>query len=224
MMTRLTSALIGVALSCATAVAAPLNGQETYDLLFKNGTLDEVSRDTSLVYQREVSNALAPDAAERDSGKVALTVGEGESPMAVLELRQGEKYRKLGQFPASVGNPMIMFFYESTVRDMAESAGGSKFYIRNRVKEALVQPNEVTMGEAEYDGETVETQTVTMQPFAEDPNRAQMRGFGDLELTVTMSEDVPGWYLSLLAEAPGPEGGEGYRSEVTFETLEEATQ
>lgn len=223
-MTRLTSALIGVALSCATAVAAPLDGQETYDLLFKNGTLDEVSRDMSLVYEREVSNALAPDAAERDSGKVALSVGEGESPLAVLELRQGEKYRKLGQFPASVGNPMIMFFYETAVRDMAESAGGSKYYIRNRVKEALIQPNEVTMGEAEFGGETVATQTVTMRPFAEDPNRAQMRGFGDLELTVTMSEDVPGWYLNLLAEAPGPDGGDGYRSEITFETLEEAMQ
>lgn len=224
MMMRVTSALAGLVLGCATAVAAPLSGQETYDLLFRNGTLDEVSRDMALVYTRQVSNALAPEAAERDSGKVALSVGEGESPLAVLELRQGEKYRKLGQFPASVGNPMIMFFYESTVRDMAETAGGSKFYIRNRVKEALVQPNEVTMGEAEFDGQTIETQTVTMQPFAEDPNRAQMRGFGDLELTVTMSEDVPGWYLSLVAEAPGPEGGDGYRSEVTFETLEEVEQ
>ncbi|QFT81708.1 hypothetical protein FIU89_13875 [Roseovarius sp. THAF27] len=224
MMMRVTSALTGLVLSCAAAVAAPLSGQETYDLLFRNGTLDDVSRDQSLVYERQVSNALAPEAAERDSGKVALTVGEGESPLAVLELRQGEKYRKLGQFPASVGNPMIMFFYETAVRDMAESAGGSKFYIRNRVKEALVQPNEVTRGEAEFDGQTVQTQTVSMQPFAEDPNRAQMRGFGDLTLTVTMSEDVPGWYLNLLAEAPGPEGGDGYRSEVTFETLEEATQ
>ena len=43
-----------------------------------------------------------------------------------------------------------------------------------------------------------------------------MQGFGDLELRVTMSEAVPGWYMSLVAEAAG---GEVYRSELTFDRL-----
>lgn len=219
-MKHLTGALPALILSCAMAVAAPLDGQETYDLLFRDGTLDEISRDKTLVYDRVVTNRLKPEAAQRDTGQVALTIAEGDSPLAHLELRQGDKSRGLGRFPASVGNPMIMFFYETVVRDMAESAGGSTYYIRNRVKESLIQPNEVQMGQATLDGETVQTQTVTMQPFDGDPNRDRMRGFGDLVLTVTMSEDVPGWYLSLLAETPGAEGEAVYRSEVTFDGLE----
>ncbi|MFN3208013.1 MAG: hypothetical protein ACE369_03260 [Roseovarius sp.] len=227
MLKRLLSPLAALILSGAMTLAAPLDGQETYDLLFRNGTLDEISRDTALIYERRVTNRLKPEAAERDSGKVALTIGEGESPLAHLQLRKGDKHRSMGQFPASVGNPMIMFFYESVIRDMAESAGGSAFYIRNRVKESLVEPNEVTLGEAMLDGETIQTRTVTMHPFEGDPNRARMRGFGDLMLTVTMSEDVPGWYLNFVAEAPAEDGAENgfvYRSEVTFDMLEEVEQ
>ena len=44
-----------------------------------------------------------------------------------------------------------------------------------------------------------------------------MKGFGDLELRVTMSEDVPGWYMSLVAEASG---GSVYRSELLFDRVD----
>lgn len=220
MKTRLLSAVSALVLTCSTVLAAPLDGQETYDLLFRNGTLDDVSRNSALVYDRMVSNMLRPDAAERDTGKVALSVIENDKALAQLEFRQDSKTRQLGQFPASVGNPMIMFFYETVVRDMSESAGGSTFYIRNRVKEALVEPNDVELGEAVVDGKTIQTHTVRMQPFENDPNRHRMQGFGDLTLTVTMSDDVPGWYLSLLAEAPTEDGGALYRSELRFDRLE----
>jgi len=115
-----------------------------------------------------------------------------------------------------------MVFYESVIRDMSETAGGSPFCIRIRVKEALVRPAEIETGEAAFGGETVATRTVTLRPFLEDPNRDRMMGFGDLELRVTMSEEVPGWYLSLVAEAPGAEGSEaGYVSAMRFEQVTE---
>jgi len=47
-----------------------------------------------------------------------------------------------------------------------------------------------------------------------------MQGFGELALAVTMSEDVPGWYMSFVAEVPGDEGTPVYRSEIDFESLE----
>lgn len=214
----LTAALI----AGATALGAKsLDGGETYDLLFRNGTLDAVPRDATLTYRRDVSNALKPEAASRDSGTIALSISEDDRPVAEIDFRQGEQHRSLGTFPASVGNPMIMYFYESVVRDMAEAAGGSPFYIRNRVKEALIQPSEVTEGEAQFEGRTIQTQTVRMMPFAGDPNVERMKGFGDLELKVTMAEDVPGWYMSLTALAPGAEGADPvYRSEISFDAQE----
>jgi hypothetical protein len=104
---------------------------------------------------------------------------------------------------------------------MAETAGGSQFYIRNRVKESLIQPTEVEAGTATVDGAEIEIQTIRLNPFEGDPNADRMMGFGALELSVTMSHSVPGWYVSLVAEAPAPDGdGLIYRSSMTFEGME----
>ncbi|MHA7868612.1 MAG: hypothetical protein ACX93U_14065 [Salipiger thiooxidans] len=201
--------------------AATTEATQTFDLLFRQGTLDEVGRDAVLHYNRTVTNAAKPEAAERDTGAVALSFEDGPQALqANLQFLQDGKHRNLGSFPASVGNPMIMYFYESVIRDMAETAGGSPFYIRNRVKEALVQPAEIVTGEASFGGSEVPTQTVILRPFEGDPNAGNMRGFGGLELSVTMSEEVPGWYLSLVATAPGADGAPGaYVSELRFDTV-----
>ena len=194
------AAALAVTLGAAGAGAATIDGAESYGLLFRQGTLDAIDRNLALTYQRDVVSPLNPDAEKRNAGHIFLKLQE-DSPLALLEFRQEGKHQGLGQFPASVGNPMIMFFYESVVRDMAATAGGSPFYIRNRVKDALTQPGEMTKGQAIYDGKTIETTTIDLYPFADDPNRDRMRGFEDLVLSVTMSEDVDGWYLSLIAEA-----------------------
>ncbi|MEX0367227.1 MAG: hypothetical protein AB3N22_14220 [Ruegeria sp.] len=217
----LLTGICAVTLSAGLAWAEPVDGEKTYDLLFRTGTLDAIDRDNALVYRREVVNALKPDAAERDTGDIALSFRPDQVEMAHLQFQQGEKHRSLGVFPASVGNPMIMYFYETVVRDMAEAAGGSPFYIRNRVKASLIEPSEVEPGEAVIDGKTVATQTIRLRPFEDDPNRKLMQGFGDLELRVTMSDAVPGWYLSLIAEAAPDQGSVVYRSETQFDHLEE---
>jgi hypothetical protein len=213
---------LALGIMASPGLATSTEGPATYDLLFRDGTLDRVDRDRVLVYDRDVTNTLKPDAAARDSGAIALRIAQDtDMEMAELEFRQDGRHRAMGSFPASVGNPMIMVFYESVVRDMAESAGGSAFYIRNRVKEALVQPAEVEAGTARVDGEEIATRTIRLHPFEGDPNADRMMGFGALELSVTMSDAVPGWYVSLVAEAPAPDGsGPVYRSSMTYEGTE----
>ena len=58
--------------------------------------------------------------------------------------------------------------------------------------------------------------SVVIRPFEGDPNAERMQGFGDLALTVVMSEEVPGWYESLTAEA-----GDVYSSTLKFEGVAE---
>ena len=219
MLTTAVTLLISSAVLAETA-----DGQQTYDLLFKNGTLDEIDRTAELVYRREVSNSLKPEAAQRDTGDVALSFKTEAAELASLEFRQDGKSRGLGNFPASVGNPMIMYFYETVVRDMAESAGGSPFYIRNRVKESLIQPSTIETGEAVVGGETVPTQIVRLYPFKDDPNKNRMQGFGDLELQVTVSDEVPGWYVSLIANTGTKDVKDSgvYRSGLFFDRLGDA--
>ncbi|NOC83202.1 MULTISPECIES: hypothetical protein [unclassified Ruegeria] len=224
-MRRLICGIAVLFLSLNAVSAASVDAEQAYDLLFQNGVLDTIERDKELIYQRTVTNRIRPDAAERDTGLISLSFSDDGNEMAHLEFRQDDKHRAMGVFPASVGNPMIMVFYESAIRDMAESAGGSPFYIRNRIKDALVQPAEIVEGEAAIGGKTIPVRTIFMRPFAEDPNRDRMQGFGDLVLRVTVSEEVPGWYLSLVAEAVSERDGTAvYRSEMRFEGMQEGRE
>ncbi|NVO23124.1 hypothetical protein [Donghicola mangrovi] len=216
--------LVSLALLCALAApvqAAMIDGNALYETLFRSGTLEGVTTGSHLVYTRTVTNAAKPETATRDTGTVVLTLEQGDALMANLEFRQEEKHRSLGSFPASVGNPMIMYFAETVARDMAETAGGSPFYIRNRLKESLVSAADLTEGQAQLDGTEIAVKTVVLHPFANDPNRGRMNGFEDLELIVAMSDAVPGYYLSLTAATP--EGSPaGYHSETRFTAVEAA--
>lgn len=199
------------------------DGTLPYDLLFKTGTLDDFPAESTLVYTRDVVNTLKPGAAKRDTGQIELGFAAGDPPQARLKFTQGGKYRNLGAFPARVGNPIILYFVETVIRDMAETAGGSPFYIRNRVKESLVEPGQMDAGEIVFDGATVASHTVAIRPFEGDPNSDRMQGFGALVLEVTMSEAVPGWYHVLRAHVPGPDGRPPvYSSTLTFKTTQAA--
>ena len=213
--------------AAVTLQAMPATAQEVidapYDLLFRQGTLDDIPRGRSLTYARNVINTLEPDTEARDTGQIELSFVEGDPVLAHLKFTQGDKYRNLGEFPASVGNPIIMYFVETVVRDMAETAGGSPFYIRNRIKESLISPAERAARDVAFDGEALAGQAITLRPFADDPNTDKMKGFGNLELEVTMSEDVPGWYHRLRAYVPGDrDDAPIYSSTLTFDGHGEA--
>ena len=220
MKTTVFAVILGVAAFALPLGAETIGAEESYDLLFKNGTLDAVDRDSGLEYRREVTSELVPEAEDRDTGDIQLAFLETEPAAVALSLHQDGKERGLGTFPASVGNPIIMYFYETTVRDMAEAAGGSPFYIRNRVKDALTQPAEIEKGSETFEGREIETTRITLRPFENDPNRGRMQGFGDLTLSVTMSDEVPGWYLGLEASVPGDEAPI-YHSTLTFDGVAE---
>ncbi len=198
---------------------------DTYDLLFRTGTLDGLPRETLLTYERQVSARANEQIADRETGTVRLDFAPED--MAVLTFLQGDRHRTIGSFPAKVGNPLILYFVESIVRDMATTAGGSPFYIRNRIKASLEQDNPVLEETLETDGGSIKVTTVTLQPFRNDPNKDRMKGFGDLELTVRMSEQIPGWYYQLQAEAPVSPETDGdaaqtpvYASSIRFRSKE----
>lgn len=195
-------------------MASPLRAEEPYDLIFKTGTLDGIPETTVLEYERVVESTNDAEYAERNTGAVKLDFQPDE--MARLRFYQGEKHRDVGKFPATVGNPVIMYFVETVLRDMAKEAGGSPFYIRNRIKDALVSPAEIRDVTTDYDGREIAAREISLKPFEDDKNRDRMGAFADLELTFVMSEEAPGWYRSLTATAPGKDGKPAYSSRLVL--------
>ncbi|MFQ1700775.1 hypothetical protein ACJ5NV_09275 [Loktanella agnita] len=201
-------------ISVALLLATPLRAAETYDLIFKTGTLDDVAVEAGLTYDRTVTLATDPAYGARNTGEVALIFAPDD--VAALRFVQGAQHRNLGQFPVSTGNPVIMYFVETVLRDMAGQAGGSPFYIRNRLKEALLEVVPIEDMMVPYEGGQVAAKQITLRPFEDDPNRAKMGIYGDLSLRFVMSDDVPGWYVSLSAMAPGGADDPGYRNTVVL--------
>lgn len=199
----------------ALLLTTPLHAAETYDLIFKLGTLDDVAVDAGLRYQRQVIIAGNPEFAERNTGEIELEFVPED--MAALRFVQGEQHRNLGQFPATVGNPIIMYFVETVLRDVAQEAGGSPFYIRNRIKDALVKTAPIEDATVAFGSQQITVKKITLHPFEKDKNRNKLGIYADLALTFTMSGDVPGWYVSLSALAPGADGSPGYSNTLALD-------
>ncbi|MCP1200639.1 hypothetical protein [Notoacmeibacter sp. MSK16QG-6] len=195
-------------------VVPAMAAAQTYDLLFREGVLSDIHLGEALTYFKATDRSSSPKDGSGDKVSLAIT----PEKTATLTLEHGGKHRQLGSFPASVGNPVIMYFLETTVRDMAAQAGGSPFYIRNRIKEALLGEAEIVPVKLSYNDREVDGQRVTLHPFSADKARDKMGGFADLALAVTVSDEIPGWYYSLVASAPLKAGSDqpGYSSSITL--------
>lgn len=122
----------------------------------------------------------------------------------ILELHEAVdgRDRVIGSFPPSV-DPVLVYFLESTTRNMAAIAGGSPDYVRNRIKAALRRGGAVVTA---ADG----GRTVILSPFLDDPNAPRMRGFETLTLVISLAPRQGAPIRGLSAEAPAA----GYRLQL----------
>ncbi len=202
--------------------------QTNYDLLFRRDTLvamqDEAGAAMALTTGQTITYAVShsDDAAAAPGGEsVRLTLLTPTE--ADLELRRGAQHRALGRFPARVGNPMVMYFLEGVLKDVSDETGGSPYYLRNRLKEALARPAASEPVQAAFGDRQIEALRVTFRPLERASEVKRLGRFSDLTLTVVTSEAVPGGFLSFAAEAPGQAGtlGSNYRMDLTLSATPE---
>jgi hypothetical protein len=111
------------------------------------------------------------------------------------------------------GNPILMVFLESVVRTVSEATGGSPFYLRNRIKDAMRERMTEEPATAEFRGAELAAQRIDLRPFEEDRHAADLGAFAGLELSFLLAEAAPGTFLSLEASASGA----GYSEEIRLD-------
>lgn len=205
----------------------PLAAAETYELLFRSTALNGLEAvpdggeagQSTLVYNRVISGAGEGQA----DGSFSIGLKIKPDDNVALMLYQGTRSRGLGNYPASVGNPVIMYFLESVLADIAVQSGGSPFYMRNRIKEALLRDAQVMPVSLQYQNRAIAAREVTIRPFTKDKARVRMGRFSELVLAVTVAEAIPGWYYSLVATVPAVAGGAeaGYSNAITLKAAAE---
>ena len=209
---------LAMVLALALAGPGPLAAGALSDLLMAPGTLPQGAPGTVLARYAQDRHlpppAAAPEGAPSrnlDGAVVTLTAmpPTGDAPPAVELARSegGSPPQPLARFPASGPNPVLLYFLEGTVRAMAEATGGSPYYIRNRMREALAQAGAGEPAPAAGPG----AREAVLTPFAADPNRDRMGAFAGLTLRLLHAGDPP---RLLRLSADTGSAPEGYHDEM----------
>jgi hypothetical protein len=198
-------------------LSGPALADPMTDALFATGIFEALPEATEIAYSHVRSGTSAPDFQPIAEGHIRLITGRAEDGAQSLSLTidaDGRK-REVVDFPASGGNPVLMVFLESTVKSMAALSGGSPFYIRNRIKDALRQGKGLREAQTMYNDAETDVIEITLHPFKDDPNRDRMGAFADLELHIVVSDTVPGHFLELRAGTP--DAASWYHEAITLQ-------
>ena len=210
--------IVTFSLGLALLAGGPLRAESAFDLVFRSGTLEGLPEGTELRYDAAGLGEAGDRAAWRE---VVVGLGPGNSvQLSGQPEGEADATQPLGSFEAGIGNPVAMMFLEQTVNSISAATGGSPFYVRNRIRDALGTEDAAEAVTASWEGAEVAATEVALRPFAEDAHRAQLGRFADLEIRVVVSEAVPGWYLSLSAEAPAAGTEEAFASSLSLAEVE----
>jgi hypothetical protein len=179
------------------------------DAIFAPGAFAATETGTVTRYRHDRTGPEMPGAALAFGGYlvVAATAGsDGATPTLTLTHDTGAQILPIAAFPAEGGNPVLLFFLENVARNVAQLTGGSPFYIRNRLREALVDADMGASDTRTVADDTVAVTEAVIHPFRNDPNRARMGEFADLTLRLTVAPSRPEQLVSLSADT-GEGGG-----------------
>lgn len=214
---------IAALVALASAIPAPLHAETPAELIFAEGVLEPVATGQVLVYDHSRAGPPAEGFRVIDDGSVrlALQPTEDGKRAAIVSMLADGRARELNPFPPTAGNPILMTFMESNLRAMAQITGGSPFYIRNRMREALRSAGAVSETTFTLDGAQVPAQKVTFHPFEGDPNIDRMGAFAELEISFVISPAIPGFF-GQFAAFTADQGAAGFRETITFQGVSEA--
>jgi len=191
----------------ALMLPPPAAAGQLSDLLMAPGLFEDAGDGPLLTYAEARSAPEVAGLEPLDDGRLLLAMAEGPDGRK-LKLAQDVDgtERPVSSFSAGTANPVLLYFLEATVRDMSAATGGSPFYIRNRMREALAAADL---------GPEADPREVVLHPFEADRNRARMGAFGDLALRLRFDADEPARLLELSADTAGDAGGYHHRLTLT---------
>jgi hypothetical protein len=179
------------------------------DLLFEAPAWRAAPAGTVLSYRyerRSGNEALfGPPASDRI--RLDLDAGEAvETRTARVAMFTDERGVPAGPFENVGYNPALVLFLEQHVGRLAKLVQANPRYLKNTIRAALRDRATVTPTSVELQGRAVPGWRVGVRPFAEDPNRARMRGLETLDYTFVAAESVPGLIATIEATAKAEDG------------------
>lgn len=208
-MTRPTAArtcllLLTTLLGAATATADEPSAAE--QLLFNAPHLKDLHAPAALHYRYE--EQAAGSAPREDTIDMTLRPASGGACCKVQgRFLSGAQAMPLPDIDDARSNPVLLYFLEHEVRQLARSTGGTSAHFRRRIREAFVKA-QVSPAPVPWQGRTVLAQSVQIAPFEDDPFRNRFEDQAQTRYRFVLSDEVPGGFLELSATVPAKQPGE----------------
>ena len=199
--------LLAAALA-AGALATPAGAGEAQDRLFAVGVLDAVPTGQTLVFDHTRTGTFdQKQLTPIPDGRIELTLAERAEATgreARVTLAAAGVSRPVPPLPAGAGHPLLLIFLEQSARDVAALTGGSPFYIRNRIREALGAQDTARAGRARRSRAARSRASGELPAVRRGSEPRAPRRVADLELAVVLSEAVPGRLRAASSRSAGP--------------------
>lgn len=205
------AALFATGVVWSAAAAAPAS----IDLVFYTPHFAKIENGNTVSYTF-VRKSEDPKANPSFEDEVKVNVGpQGAENSVSVELFSGDRAQLL-QNMSKTGNPVIVALLEEDVKDMQKALGGSPFYFRNKLREALAGQTPAEPVKIEFAGKTVDAWKVALKPFMDDQkNHGKLREFAERSYELTFSDAVPGGLYALKTVTPKAGGGALVTEELT---------
>lgn len=200
--------------SAAGAVAAA-DPATVYHLVFEAPHFAKVENGRTISY-RFVRKADDPKLDPSFEDEVKVLVGpQGAENSVNVALFSGSRAQSLTNM-SRTGNPVIVALLEQDVKEMNKTLGGSPFYFRNRLRQALAEEKPAEATKIEVDGKTVDGWKIAFKPFENDKdNRARLKEYAGRSYEILFTEAVPGGLYAIKTVTPKANGGALLTEELT---------
>ncbi|NNE23943.1 MAG: hypothetical protein HKN11_15180 [Rhizobiales bacterium] len=180
-------------------------------LLFDAPYLKQLAVPSALNYSYRHSTSAEKTFGKPFEDTIAVNVEKNDKPgglnSVMLRMFSGKRQRDLGPHIDITGNPIIMVFLERDLWEMKRRVGGEPVYYRNMIRRAFRDAAKVEKNTAEFNGQNISVQTVTIMPFTGEKDRASMQKLLNKIYEFTVADVVPGGILSIRSTVPAEQEG-----------------
>ena len=131
---------------------------------------------------------------------------DAERRTAEVKMFSGVNAKPAGPFDSVEQNPVLLLVLEENVQELSKLFKANPRYIKNAIRKAWRDDAKVERTSVTVDGKSVPGTSITVTPFAQDPEVDKMLGLEGMTYTVAIADAVPGEIalMDIHAPASGP--------------------
>jgi hypothetical protein len=194
-------AVFALALGACGMSALAADQPKATDLIFETKHLAKVEKDKVIDYKfnRTVTDPQILGQAFSDDITLKVVADKPDGKKDVdLQIYTGDRARDLQKMEDMGINPVFAVYFAQGVSTFNQLAGGQVNYLQQSFtdgwKKAKVEPIQV-----DYNGKKINAYRISMTPYVGDKYETKMQGWEGAQYVVTVSDEVPGEIVDLLA-------------------------